>query len=204
MSDAVLETSHPTREKLIAETLVMIEEMPYEDLSAGELLRRTGVSKGSLYHHFEDYSDLLEAAYLRRFFMHVETAVAAIEMAVNTAESKEEFVGYLRDLTRASQARSRAAHRFERARMLGKAERNERFHATLGAMQQRQTDAFTVAITAAQARGWVTRDVQARTLAVFIQAYSIGRIVDDITSVTMDDDDWNELIDRIVDLALAT
>lgn len=198
------EANHPTREKLIVETLVMIDEMPYEDLSAGELLRRTGISKGSLYHHFEDYSELLEAAYLRRFFMFVEAAVAAIEHAVNTSASKSEFYGQLRELTRASQARARSGHRFERARLLGKAERNDRFRESLGRMQQLQTDAFTVAIEKAQLKGWVRSDVQARTLAVFIQAYSFGRIVDDITSTQMDDDDWVTLIDLIAETSLSS
>ena len=177
----------------------MIDELPYEDLSAGELLRRTGISKGSLYHHFEDYSDVLEAAYLRRFFVNIETAVAAMEYAVDRASTRDELFGYLRELTYASQDRSRAPHRFERARLLGKAERNERFRASLGAMQQRQTDAFAAAIARAQEKGWVRKDIQARTMAVFIQAYSIGRIVDDITEVPMDDDDWNTMINLIAE-----
>ena len=177
----------------------MIDELPYEELSAGELLRRTGISKGSLYHHFEDYSDVLEAAYLRRFFINIETAVASMEYAMDSAATKDELFAHMRELTQASQDRARAPFRFERARLLGKAERNDRFRVALGAMQQRQTDAFAAAISRAQEKGWVRTDIQARTIAVFIQAYSLGRIIDDITENPMDDEDWNNMINLIAE-----
>jgi hypothetical protein len=61
-------------------------------------------------------------------------------------------------------------------------------------MQQHLTDQFTEAITVAQDKGWVGKKYEARTLAVFIQAYTLGRIVDDIVERPMSDEDWINLI----------
>jgi hypothetical protein len=43
----------------------------------------------------------------------------------------------------------------------------------------------------------LNKSFEARTGAVFIQAYTLGRIVDDITTTHMNDADWEKLIGRI-------
>jgi hypothetical protein len=55
----------------------------------------------------------------------------------------------------------------------------------------------------AQAKGWLSSDVDAHVLAVFIQAYTLGQIVNDVTDNGMSRDAWVMLIDRIVTRALA-
>jgi AcrR family transcriptional regulator len=46
MSDAGKET----RSRLLLTTVEMLDEMTDKDVSAAEILRRTGIAKGSLYH----------------------------------------------------------------------------------------------------------------------------------------------------------
>ena len=87
--------------------------------------------------------------------------------------------------------------------MLARSERNERFRKSLGDIQQQLTDSLTQAIKNAQDKGFVTTDFQPRTLAVFIQAYTLGKIVDDITTNPMDDQDWDRFITRIASRVFA-
>ena len=80
---------HPTRERLIDTVVSLLDEKGAEHISVDEVLSSSGISKGSLYHHFEDYSDLIESAYIRRFSAWVDTSIAAMADIVSAANSRE-------------------------------------------------------------------------------------------------------------------
>ena len=50
-------------------------------------------------------------------------------------------------------------------------------------------------ITEAQRRGWVQEDLDVNSLAVFIQAYSFGIIIDDVSETHIKHDSWALLIE---------
>ena len=182
----------------------MMETTAPEDIHSEFVLQETGISRGSLYHHYEDFTELLEDAMLFRFSAGVEASTASIADIVSTARDRDEFLSMLESVTRATQSRKRADVRFDRARMLAMAQYNERFRLKLGAVQDQLTDALTACIAQAQEKGWANPDFQARTLAVFIQAYTLGRIVDDVSGEPMNDGDWENLITVIADRALSS
>ena len=194
--------SHPTRQRLLTAVVDMMETTPPEDIHSEYVLQETGISRGSLYHHYEDFTELLEDAMLYRFSAGVEASTAAMENIVATARDKTEFFSLLEGVTRATQARKRADVRFDRARMLAMAQYNERFRLKLSEVQARLTDSLTGCIAQAQEKGWANPNVQARTLAVFIQAYTLGRLVDDVSATQMDDADWENLIAVVISQAL--
>jgi AcrR family transcriptional regulator len=193
---------HPTRMLLIDTTVSLLDIYSLEELSAEMVLKSSGVSKGSMYHFFPDFSSLLEAAFLQRFSRHVEQSIAAIESIVDLSSNQEEFFTKLEAVTIATQSEIRRVHRFERARILAKAERNERFKNDLALVQQHLTDSLADCFAQAQQQGWLNTSFEPRTGAVYIQAYTLGKIVDDISPTPMDPDDWNALIMRIARLAL--
>jgi AcrR family transcriptional regulator len=168
-----------------------------EDISAAMVLERAGASKSSMYHFFEDFADLLEETYLVRFGETVRESITVIEKIIARSTTKEEFFVALDRLTASTQARENASLRFRRARKLGRTEKNEKFKIALGELQQQLTDSLTLAFETAQEKGFLNKKFEARTGAVFIQAYTLGRIVDDITTTHMNDADWEKLIGRI-------
>ena len=141
---------------------------------------------------------------LYRFSAGVEASTGAIENIVAISGDREEFFSLLEGVTRATQDRKRSYLRFDRARMLAMAQHNERFRSKLGAVQEQLTDSLTRCIAEAQDKGWANPNFQARTLAVFIQAYTLGKVVDDVVDNPMDDADWESLITIIADRALST
>ena len=195
---------HPTRQKLLVAVVDMMDSTPPEDIHSEFVLEETGISRGSLYHHFEDFTELLEDAMLYRFAAGVEASTAAIEGIVESSRSHEEFFSLLEGVTRATQDRELANSRFDRARMLAMAQNNERFRAKLAQVQDRLTDSLTECFAQAQEKGWVNKDFQPRTGAIFIQAYTLGKVVDDISDRPMDAADWNNLISLIASRALAS
>lgn len=187
-----------TKQDLIDATVELLDTTSLEEISAALVLEKTGIAKSSMYHFFENFSDLLEQAFLTRFAASVKISDGAIKWAVTNATTQEELFESLAKITKASQDRANSTIRFERARILARSEGSDRFRKSLGESQQALTNSLTEGITLAQTKGFITKDFQARTLAVFIQAYTLGRIVDDITTSHMDDDDWEKLIGAIL------
>lgn len=195
---------HPTRIRLRDAVVEMMDEKPPEDIHSEYVLQETGISRGSLYHHYEDFTDLLEDAMLYRFSAGVEASTGAIENIVSSSGNREEFLSMLEGVTRATQSRELADNRFDRARMLAMAQHNRRFRAKLAEVQDRLTDSLTDCFAQAQEKGWLNKDFQPRTGAIFIQAYTLGKLVDDVSTNQMDDTDWENLITLIADRTLSS
>ncbi len=184
-------------------TTVDLLDSEHPDRIGQELvLQVSGVSKGSMYHHFEDFPEVVEAALVYRFHRNVGDNIAAIDALLGSSSTREEFIGHMIELTRVTQDRARAPFRFERARALGRAGHSDRFRTALGAEQQRLTDAFTDLFSRAQAKGWVNPTLDARALAVLVQAYTLGKVVDDVVSNPMDDQAWLSLLSHIFTTSL--
>lgn len=194
---------HATRQRLVDATVALMDVRPVEDIKVDVILMETGITRGSLYHFFDDFSELLEAAYLTRFARRVEESAVAIRAIVEQSADQEEFLSRLQEITRITQARDRAALRFERARILAKAENNDRFRAALGQVQAGLTDALTQCFELAQEREFLNRDFSPRAGAVFIQSYTLGKILDDVTPDQMTAEEWDGLISLIARRALA-
>ena len=84
--------------------------------------------------------------------------------------------------------------RFERAMILARAGKSERLMEILGQQQQELTDAYEAMFRRAhRPDGWLDPDLDPKAMAVFIQTYTFGRIVDDITTNQMEQEKWMEL-----------
>ena len=56
--------SEGAREALVAAARELFTERDFDEVSTAELLRRAGVSRGAMYHHFESKTDLFRAAFM--------------------------------------------------------------------------------------------------------------------------------------------
>jgi len=173
----------------------MLDEVSHEDLTMAIVLEKANVSKSSLYHFFEDFKDLLGEALLERFRRSVLTDVT--KEAARNSKSQEDYFIALDKITTLVQSRGRATIRFERAQILGRARKDEKFWLALGIIQQELTDALTDAFAVAQDKGFLTTTIEPRTIAVFVQSYTLGKVIDDLTQDQMNDKDWNRLIGQI-------
>ncbi|AWR21807.1 TetR/AcrR family transcriptional regulator [Aurantimicrobium photophilum] len=195
-------SSHPTRDRLIETMAELLDGSDPEHITADQVLTASGVSKGSLYHHFEDFEDLLEAALIARFSVNVDATIDALAQILATVGSRDDLLKALRKLNIYNQDQARSSFRLERARAAGLTYSSPRFHEALGAEQKRLTDAFTDLFIEAQNKGWMSENVDARAAAVFVQAYTVGRVVDDIAPEKVDPAAWIDLVMHVVDKAI--
>jgi AcrR family transcriptional regulator len=197
------EAGTETRNRLLNTAVEMLDELQEKDVSAAEILRRTGIARGSLYHFWDSIGELIQEAYLVRYSRYVEKSGGVIKQMLAECQTKEEFFQGLTRVTELTQDPARKANRYERARILGMAEKNEDFRKALGKVQQELTDLFTEQFAEVQNRGWFNKDFDPRAAAVLIQAYTLGKIVDDVVDNPMDALAWNALIGLIVDRSLS-
>lgn len=184
----------PARDRLMTTVSDMLDGDHPQDILVEDVLRESGVARGSLYHHFDDFPALIEATLLKRFSEGVDFDTMIMQGVVDTSRSAEEFWARIYDYSTEAQDPQRAHRRAERARIIGLAQSSDRFRSALSVEQDRLTAALASAVEAAQAKGLIRTDVSPRAVAVFLQAYTLGRAVDDVAASHVDPEDWNHII----------
>jgi AcrR family transcriptional regulator len=190
---------HPTKAALIATAVRLLDEHPAEEITTELVLQQSGISRSSLYHHFEDFNDLIESADVVRFTRYVDYSITTITQAVLETKTRDELRNALANVTRATQGPAMAAIRSQRVSALALASRNARFATKLAVEQERMTEAMADLIREGQARGMLNPSIDPRTASVLVQAYTVGQVVDDFTPTRMSTDAWIFLIDLILD-----
>ena len=188
------QTIHPTKARLIETAAEILETQLPEAIQVDEILDKSGISKGSLYHHFEDLGELLKAAQVARYATWVDRSISLIVPVLSNAKSRDDIIEGLRTLTIYTQSAEYRSTRFSRARTLANSQHSERFKIALGLEQERLTTALEDLVSEAKNKGVFKAELDARTVAVFIQSYTLGKIVDDVVPNPMDQEKWDNFI----------
>ncbi len=191
---------HPTKEKLIETMISLMDEHALASILVDDVLRESNISKGSLYHHFENFDDLVEAALIARFAAGVDSSIYLVSEAVNGAKSSEELLEKIVLVTSATQGRTRSKFRLERARVIGLSVNSPKLLESLEREQYRLTTAMADIVREGQEKGWVSKAFDAKTIAVFLQAYTLGRVIDDVAGKEqqIDSNDWNNVVNTAI------
>lgn len=187
-------TIHPTKARLIETAAELLETQFPEAIQVDEILEKSGISKGSLYHHFEDLGALLEAAQVSRYAIWVDRSIGLIVPVLSAAKTRDDIIEGLRNITAFTQSAEYKSTRFQRARTLANSETSQRFQIALGLEQERLTSALEDLVSEAKNKGLFRENLDARIVAVFIQSYTLGKIVDDIVPEPMRQEKWNDFI----------
>ena len=193
---------HPTKEELIQTVVVLLEGITLDQITSEQVLAISGISRGSLYHHFEDFSELLELAQVRRFSEYVDNATDVLSTVMDSCESREELISRVTQTTQYFQAEESAQARLERLTAISKVPNNPRMATALGEEQERLTEALADLYQDILARGWGNPHLQPRTASVALQALTVGRAVDDFTSNRVDQENWINMISMIMENVL--
>lgn len=191
---------HPTAQLLIETVVNLLDRKPADQITSEEVLHLSGISRGSMYHHFEDFEDLVDTAMVKRFARYIQESIAGFAALSLTVHSAKDLRNALYRMTSTVHIPARASYRFERIRTFARATEHNKLRVKLATEQDALTDAMEAHITRWQDRGFIVADFAARSIAVAIQAVVIGRIVDEIADNHVDGDDWINLMNRITDV----
>lgn len=163
------------------------------------VLDHCGVSRSSLYHHFEDFSALLEQAIAESIAAVTRQAIENFHSIIETSQSATEFRRSIFAFGRGLQSSERAPFRMQRLVALAATDRNDRNRLAMAREHEALNRGYQDLIEAAQAKGWIDPKVDALAVSLFIQAYTFGRVLDDVSMEPFDEGRWNALVEQILD-----
>lgn len=190
---------HPTKQRLLDAVVEFLYANEGARPKVDQVLEAAQVSRGSLYHHFGDFDHLVEDAKIAQFSKFVDLTANRMGDLLDTINSPEQLKQALFEITVATQSNQGAKSRLLRSRLIGEAEYNPQFKAKLQLEIDRLTETFETLIQAAIDRSWFKPTYPARVIAVFIQAYTLGKVLNDLSIEKIAEDDWNKLINDIIE-----
>ena len=137
---------------------------------------------------------LVDSALLATYSEGVETTIRFVHDVLASATTFEEFREGI-FTANASYVLNEELRSLRRLRAHTMAFATNGMADLLAADQQRLTDEYATAIISAQEKGWVRKSVDPLALAVFVQAYSFGVIVDDVSATHLGPDRWIAVIE---------
>lgn len=198
----VVSKMHPTKAHLLETTVRLIDEFGPQGFTVENLLEQSQISKGSLYHHFADFGDVIEQAQVVRFSRFIDEDIAMIFRVLSSSTSGSDMRERFESIVRETSKPERAHNRADRASIIGLAHHSKNFTQALSIEQQRITDAFADIAREAQEKGFIRKDVDPRVLATFVQAYSLGFALNDITSDPIAPEQWSKFIGELLSAGL--
>jgi len=189
---------HPTGIELVLTVNRLLDSKRPDQISTDEVLTESGISKGSLYHHFDDLQDLVETTLIYRYAKWIDLSIKRMSELLNTAKTAEDLKKSLFEITYATQKDSLKDMRVERARIFAEAQNNSRLSEQLVLETERMTTSIEDLIREVIDRKLFKSNLDARTVAIFIQAYTLGLIVNDFTQDKVSYENWTSLINRII------
>ncbi len=184
------------RQRLIQAALDHLESSSDADLRVTDIARQAEVAVGLIRHHFGSRDGLVTAAQQVRLEGAVKTDLEAAKAFVRSARDAEGFIDGMRGLTQELLDPSRRDIRLSRIAVIGTAHGRPEVHEAYTATIKELIDALNVLVLQAQASGFIRRDLDARAIATFVQAYALGMILHDFDPEAVDPA-------RIVDVILA-
>ena len=189
--------THPTKVHLTEAAATLIDEHGSQGFTVEQLLETSNISKGSLYHHFEDFHDVIMQAQVLRFARYVEDDITALTNVLLAASSREDMFGRLDLISRATHDPARSGRRADRIEILAGARHSEKMKNALAPAQARLTGAIADLVREMKAKEFVSENLDPASVAVFIQAYSLGLIVNDVSDQPIDLEEWHAMISRM-------
>ncbi|MEY2957685.1 MAG: hypothetical protein RLZZ01_253, partial [Actinomycetota bacterium] len=192
---------HPTAVKLLDTAVELLETMSIDNIGIAEVLERSGVSHGSLYHHFEDFPDLVEQAAVRRFEAGLTESIAILSELLDATDAAD-FRRQAEQVVVGLHSVGRRPYRMDRLAILGASMGRPRLADRVSAAQREHLEQQGALFAEFQSRGWMRRDLDAMAMSTFTSSTYFGRTIDDVAGGVVDSDLWTEVAIRAIGAVL--
>ena len=182
-----------TIEKLLEVTISELDRVGLAEIDLDSLLRKSKISKGSLYHHFGSKNGLLAAAEAQQFMKYFKREGETFRKLIEDCATKQKFVDLVAGVMKITRLESNLDFRKKRVRAIAMSFNEENLAQVLKNAQIEVTEYLAGSFQIAKDRGWVKPDTDLMALSYWIQGVFIGHIMLDITEQTEHEDDWSQV-----------
>jgi len=183
---------HPNAQKLLDITIDLLTHNSIEQIHLAQVLQLSGISNGSLYHHFEDFQDLLELAIEHRFTAGLNESLRAIATLLESKDAQD-FRNRVEHIVLTFHSQDRRPFRMARLETFGALTSRPRLAARIGRAQYESNLKQAEFFAEFQNRGWFRNDLDPLAISTFMTATFLGRVVDDIADIQVDPDQWSRV-----------
>ena len=189
---------HKTKRALIDTVITLMDGNPSADIAIQQVLEASRITSGSLYYHFSDFEDLIDHALVDMYGQFAEDVATRLRAILGVSNSAQEMNTNLSPTIDQRHLPDLAAMRSARTWIAAQATLRSSLGEKLAPEQQRVTQEVADIISEAQSRGIAKPELDAYVVAVFIQSYALGRIVDDLAGNLMSGENWTHFIKHMV------
>lgn len=178
--DPAPRVNNDSRSQLVDAALRVILEQGVDAVRIDDIVAEVGVTKGSLYWHFEDREALVKAALSEHIQRLNAETITGVSVALDESSSKDDYLAriapFLADPFDAEQVRDR----WGKLAILVETRNHPELVAMMRDVQARNLEMFVELMTQAQKSGKLRQDLDPRAVAVALNAVYLGSNIIDV------------------------
>ena len=193
---------HPTAQKLVDTVIEMLTETSYCEIKSENVLTRSGISRGPLYHHFENFDDLIETAQAQIYARYAGGIIVAMEKLILGETDPLIARQEINKLVHITASQNSRIVRWQCLGVLDHAAALKHFRNKLWLTQEAINQKWIRTYEVCLERGWADPSIEPRAFAYMMQSVFLGRVFDDIAPTKIEQESWIQLGLQLLDAFL--
>jgi AcrR family transcriptional regulator len=182
-----------TAAKLIEFATKELDRVGPAKFDVDSVLRKSKISKGSLYHHFGNKNGLLVAVETQQFIKYLDEQNTLLRNLVETRKSASDFLTLMTRFMEISGLPENRDLRKKRIRAITVAAHDRDLSEFIKTEQINGSLYLAQTLQIAKDRGWIKPDVDVLAASYWIQGLFMGHIMLDIAEIKDLDKAWNSI-----------
>jgi AcrR family transcriptional regulator len=187
-----MEIAESTKSRILNVAIAMMDEGGESAVRLGAIAENLGIKEPSIYHHFTNRTELINAAYVEWYWQCLKTDIPVEAMMV-LVETKDDYVRALRKTMEWSYQPERHHARAIRLSVLGAAQRNPELAVSINDINKKFLASIADAANVAQQKGWLRTDLDPMAIAYWLHGQIIGRTVAEMDPGHVDLAQWDKV-----------
>lgn len=180
------------RSRILNVAIDMMDTGGESSVRLNAIAESLGIKEPSIYHHFTNRTELVNAAYVEWYWQCLKTDVPVEAMMV-LVDSKEDYVRALRKSMEWSYQPERHQVRAVRLSVLGAAQRNPELAVAINDINKKFLATIADSVSVAQQKGWLRTDLDPMATAYWLHGQIIGRVVAEMDPGHVDFAEWDKV-----------
>jgi AcrR family transcriptional regulator len=198
-----MEIAESTKSRILNAAIAMMDEGGEAAVRLGAIAENLGIKEPSIYHHFTNRTELINAAYVEWYWQCLKTDIPVEAMMV-LVETKDDYVRALRKTMEWSYQPERHHARAIRLSVLGAAQRSPDLAVSINDINKKFLASIADAANVAQQKGWLRTDLDPMAIAYWLHGQIIGRTVAEMDPEHVDLAQWDKVsFEAVLGLILA-
>ena len=187
-----MDTAVSTRSRILNAAIEMMDAGGESSVRLGAIAEALGIKEPSIYHHFTNRTELVNAAYVEWYWQSLKTDIP-VEAMMALVDTQEDYVRAFRKTMEWSYRPERHHARAIRLSVLGAAQRNPELADAVNEINKKFLATVADSVLFAQQKGWLRADLDPMATAYWLHGQIVGRAVAEMDPGHVDLAQWDKV-----------